>query len=329
MSKVIAAEKTSEFLSFIQKSVGGTPIYMAPELLNGDKPTSAADVYSFGIMCWEVFNEQSPYSDDKKKDLITLKDHVLTKHGRPVQMIQTSNDKPYEFCQKCWDKDPAKRYTFADLDKDVVSEPWSPIFTFYLADDAPTLACWSKALERDSKYGDKVSWKTFQICFGSMASIINENNKPEVRAMAALLGVDLIHDKAEEQWVTTERWEYLHKWFGPFIGQMGTCLSLMLVVVSQEWFFGALTEQGSNELLAYQDAGTYLVRYSARQKGVFTISYVAKEKGQSSLIVYHSRFNNTQAAGLVDEVKRFKNKLGLKRACPGRPDIFVSVSNTS
>jgi len=248
------------------------------------------------------------------------------KNGRPVQLIKTQNDKPYEFCEKCWDKDPAKRYTFADLDKDVVENPWSPIFTFYLADDAKTLACWSKALERDAQYGNKVTWKTFQIEFGKMASIINENNKPEVRAMAALLGIDLQHDKPDEQWVHTERWEYLHKWFGPFLGQMGTCLNLMLRIVSTDWFFGAVTEQGANELLAYQEAGTFIVRYSARQKGVFTISYVTKEKGLNSLAVYHVRFNNTQAAGLEEEVKKFKSKNNLKKACPGRPDIFNSVS---
>jgi len=327
MSRVVAPEKPSEYLSFVSKTVGGTPLYMAPEVLMGEKPTPAVDVYSFGIMTWEVLNEASPYPDDKKKDMVTLKEHVVTKNQRPAQATQTSNDKPYEFCQKCWDKDPAKRYTFKDLDKDVVLDPWSPIFTYYLADDAPTLKCWAKALERD-KRSDKISWKSFQVEFATLASIINENNKPEVRAMAALLGVDLVHDKPEEMWVTTERWEYLHKWFGPFIGQMGTCLSLMLLVVNQDWFFGALNEQGANELLAYQDAGCFLVRYSASQKGVFTISYVAKdtkEKG-GSLVVNHFRFSNTQAAGLADEVKRFRNKLNLKKPCPGRPDIYTNVS---
>jgi len=79
MSKVIAAEKSSEFLSFISKAVGGTPIYMAPEVLTGSTPTASADVYSFGVMAWEVFNEQQPYTSAEKKDMPTLKHHVVEK----------------------------------------------------------------------------------------------------------------------------------------------------------------------------------------------------------------------------------------------------------
>ena len=42
----------------------GSPIYMAPEMLRGDKKyTRAVDVYSFGIMCVELWNQRIPYSE--------------------------------------------------------------------------------------------------------------------------------------------------------------------------------------------------------------------------------------------------------------------------
>ena len=42
----------------------GTPYYMAPEMLRGDnKYTRAVDVYSFSIMCVELWNERLPYSE--------------------------------------------------------------------------------------------------------------------------------------------------------------------------------------------------------------------------------------------------------------------------
>jgi serine/threonine protein kinase len=37
----------------------GTPIYMAPELLQQGKNSAASDVYALGIMLWEMLNEKN------------------------------------------------------------------------------------------------------------------------------------------------------------------------------------------------------------------------------------------------------------------------------
>jgi len=42
----------------------GTPHYMAPELIRGEKVGAGADVYSFGIMMYEMFSGQLPYDGD-------------------------------------------------------------------------------------------------------------------------------------------------------------------------------------------------------------------------------------------------------------------------
>ena len=39
----------------------GTPRYMAPELLQGNSYSEKADVYSFGILLWELFHEVVPF----------------------------------------------------------------------------------------------------------------------------------------------------------------------------------------------------------------------------------------------------------------------------
>jgi serine/threonine protein kinase len=44
----------------------GTPLWMAPELLRGDSGnTLATDVYSFGIILYEVYARRDPYEDEK------------------------------------------------------------------------------------------------------------------------------------------------------------------------------------------------------------------------------------------------------------------------
>jgi len=122
---------------------------------------------------------------------------------------------------------------------------------------------------------------------------------------------------------------------------MGECMNLMYLIATQPWFFGELTEQQSNELLAFQSLGTFLVRYSVAREGVFTISYVSppqskedtEKYGADALLVYHERFEGIQAAGLINKVKEFTEKHKLRKLkgrfvpCKGRPDIFTRLTS--
>ncbi|XP_054012212.1 serine/threonine-protein kinase mos isoform X1 [Hylaeus anthracinus] len=40
----------------------GTPGYVAPEVLKGNKPTPAADVYSLGIVAWQMISRKVPFA---------------------------------------------------------------------------------------------------------------------------------------------------------------------------------------------------------------------------------------------------------------------------
>ncbi|KZC08274.1 Serine/threonine-protein kinase mos, partial [Dufourea novaeangliae] len=40
----------------------GTPGYTAPEVLKGNKPTPAADIYSLGIVGWQILSRQIPFT---------------------------------------------------------------------------------------------------------------------------------------------------------------------------------------------------------------------------------------------------------------------------
>lgn len=40
----------------------GTPLYIAPEILRSGTASRSADVYSFGVMLWELFHGMSAWS---------------------------------------------------------------------------------------------------------------------------------------------------------------------------------------------------------------------------------------------------------------------------
>ena len=41
----------------------GSPLWMAPEMIKNEAYDAKADVYSFGIVCWEMYTRQIPYRE--------------------------------------------------------------------------------------------------------------------------------------------------------------------------------------------------------------------------------------------------------------------------
>ena len=85
--------------------------YMAPEIFLGQKYTAASDIYSFGMIMWEVMTGRRPFWD-KSHDadlIIEIVDGL-----RPP--IVTNAPKGYiELMEKCWHSDPSKRPTATDI----------------------------------------------------------------------------------------------------------------------------------------------------------------------------------------------------------------------
>lgn len=102
--------------SLILGSIGlgsriGTPFWCSPEVLDGAPNTTASDVYSYGILMWEVFARKDVY-DGMKEDAVL--DGVKAGNVRPPipnscpSVLQT-------LMQKCWDQDLTKRPHFDEI----------------------------------------------------------------------------------------------------------------------------------------------------------------------------------------------------------------------
>src|SRR5436305_238515 len=81
--------------------------YVAPEIFQGQKYTKASDIYSFGMIMWELMTGRRPFWDQNHNTelIIEICDGI-----RPP--IVSNAPKGYiELMQACWHSDPNKRPT--------------------------------------------------------------------------------------------------------------------------------------------------------------------------------------------------------------------------
>ena len=94
----------------------GTTIYMAPETIKSNKYSIKTDVYSFGILMYEVVTDKTPYPAFKNGELTdyAFKQKVVEENYRPIfkDPIKKSIK---ELIESCWSSDPNDRPTFEEL----------------------------------------------------------------------------------------------------------------------------------------------------------------------------------------------------------------------
>lgn len=92
--------------------VWGSPHYFAPEQAQGEKPTAASDVYSIGIVLFEMLTGRLPYTGTNQQEL------ALAHIRNPVPLASDINPNvPRELAEivrKVMDKEPNNRYRTAD-----------------------------------------------------------------------------------------------------------------------------------------------------------------------------------------------------------------------
>lgn len=101
--------------TYVNTGPGGTPEWMAPELLRQDPFEEQSDVYSFGVILWELVMCEKPWKDDHPMQ-------IVFKVGSRGEKLETP---PPEACipevremiVKCFAEQPTTRPQFADLTK--------------------------------------------------------------------------------------------------------------------------------------------------------------------------------------------------------------------
>ena len=84
----------------------GTPIYMAPEILEHKPYSAKIDVYSFGVMLWVLYTRREPYTELKRQWDIPK---YVIKGNRPT-VPDHCPDAFSSLMSQCWAHDPEDRY---------------------------------------------------------------------------------------------------------------------------------------------------------------------------------------------------------------------------
>lgn len=90
----------------------GAPVYAAPELLTGKLSTTAADVYSFSLIVYEILTDEAPYQGLKMYDILNK---VVQQGYRPDINKESMPNCYKELISNCWSQDPKARPTFNEI----------------------------------------------------------------------------------------------------------------------------------------------------------------------------------------------------------------------
>ena len=133
----------------------GTPFYMSPEQFQGMNAGPSGDVYSLGILAYELISGQKPFVDEVYFSL-ALK-HLL----EPLPPIALPSEKLPEwlhpFLEKCTDKNIANRFPSMQKVADILDEARIPCNSTKWSEAIFRVKCKGKRKQRLSRLGRTVT----------------------------------------------------------------------------------------------------------------------------------------------------------------------------
>jgi len=85
----------------------GTPAYMSPEQFAGGELTPKSDLYSLGLVLYEIFTGKRPFEASTSEEMVRLRDKSAP--AAPSQFVKDLDPLIERVILRCLEKDPAKR----------------------------------------------------------------------------------------------------------------------------------------------------------------------------------------------------------------------------
>jgi len=288
----------------------GTPGYMAPELYKSNPPTEKADIYSFGIIIWELLKEESPIPQNFRQNAIGLASHyykILSTGASIAPVLDSQIADLVTLYNNCTKMTPSERISFSQMREEKLLE--KAIYSI-LGSNSPERWFWQNYLNGV----ESVNWDEYEQKF---IAYFNLPSKAEIRYSIEFLCMKkLLKVKSRDNLVKFENFIEFIDYFGPIIpGKALDKLIYIKKVFKKKWFFGLVSLERAQKSLSKASPRSYLVRKSDSEKGAFTILYVSEKNGKKELV----RHRFAAGVDLIIEVETFAKKNKLKQPCPGFP----------
>ena len=110
------ARLSGKVLAMTQRTKGvGTPMWMAPEVLAGERYGPSADVYSYGIVLWEIAAHSIPWSDLPDGPFFLNQLRAKIEAGERPAVDPTWPRDYVALMRACWAGPPHDRPQFKDI----------------------------------------------------------------------------------------------------------------------------------------------------------------------------------------------------------------------
>ena len=102
----------------LTKTMLGSPLYMAPEILLGKDYNSKTDIWSLGVILYEMLYGECPFNGKTVSAIVNL----VEQYNLDFPAHYSVSKKTIDLIKKMLMKDPAKRISWEDLIQDVLNE---------------------------------------------------------------------------------------------------------------------------------------------------------------------------------------------------------------
>jgi len=300
-------------------SAKGTPLWMAPEVMNFLQFNEKADVYSFGIVLWELLTRDEPFKHHNNFE--KFKRAVCIQRERP-SIPESCPDSLRTLIEECWAHNANIRPSF----EDIIARLNEAVVDVSINDPVGRQFWKDNFIDLSEVEWTDFAWKIFQkVGVPDDDTLTPEQRTQSIqnaRCLKAMLVTQTKSKTENKEVVDIEKFGEFLEWWGP-LGDPETTpwnenvLDHVRQTLQNVWFHGDIPQKRCEALLMTQPAGTFLIRYSSTV-GWFCLSQISKD-GK----IKHQRIKHSPGTGYVfndtdyPSIHELVASNGLEQPCPG------------